>query len=103
MVVLAVLLFIVGVILFGAGFVLFANGTGVAPQRRTKDDPTGVKRAASRTPWRDVFRQVPKSFRLVKGHEATHEERLAVAGALLLLTGVMALCVAILSVIAAFI
>ena len=36
------------------------------------------------------------------GHEASHEEKLAAGGALLLLTGVLALCVAILSVIVAF-
>ena len=102
MLALAVVLFIVGVILLVAGFVLFANGSGTAPKQRAKDDPTGVKRAASRTPWGNVFRQVPKSVQLVTGHEGSHEEKLAAGGAVLLLTGVVALCVAILSVIVAF-
>ena len=43
---LAIVLVIVGVASFAIGFVLFANAAGVAPQRRTPEDPTGVKGAA---------------------------------------------------------
>lgn len=102
MVALAVVLFIVSVISFAAGFVLFANGVGAAPHERTKDDPTGVKRATTRTPWGDIFRHVPKSVRLVTGQKSTHEERLAAGGALLVVIGIVALCVAILSVVAVY-
>lgn len=102
MIALAVVLFIVGVILSVAGFVLFANGTGAAPHERTDNDPTGVKRATSRTPWRDVLRHLPTSVRLLGGHEASHEDKVAAAGSLLLLTGIVAFCVAILSVVVAY-
>lgn len=102
MIALAVVLFIMGVIAVAVGFVLFANGAGAAPHERTKDDPTGVKRATTRTPWKDVFRHVPKSVRLVTGQESTHEERLAAGGAVLLLIGIVAFCVAVLSVIVAY-
>lgn len=102
MIALAVVLLILGVLLFAFGYVLFANGAGVAPHQRTEGDPTGVKRATSRTSWRDAFRQVPRSVRLVTGHESTHEERLAGGGAVLMLAGIVALFAAILSVIVAF-
>ena len=102
MIALAVVLFIVSVISFAVGFVLFANGVGAAPHERSKDDPTGVKRATTRTPWRDVFRHIPKSIRLVTGQKSTHEERLAAGGAVLLLIGIVALCLAILSVVVAY-
>ena len=61
MLALAVVLFVAGVILLVAGFVLFAIGSRRAPMQRTEDGPTGVKRAASRTPWGSVFRQVPRA------------------------------------------
>src|ERR1700730_7425039 len=38
----AVVLIVAALVSFLGGFVLFANGAGVAPQRRTPDDPTGV-------------------------------------------------------------
>ena len=102
MIALAVVLFIVGVMLSVAGFVLFANGTGAAPYERSGEDPTGVKRAASQTSWRDVPRHIPASVRLLGGHDASHEDKLAAAGSLLLLSGIVALCVAILSVVVAY-
>ncbi len=101
MVVLAVVLFLAGLVLCVVGFILFANGTGAAPRERTDDDRTGVKRAASRTRWGDIFRHVPTSVRVLRGHEASHEDKLATAGSLLLLTGIAAFGVAILSLVVA--
>ncbi len=101
MVALAVVLFLAGLVLSVVGFVLFANGTGAAPRERTDDDRTGVKRAAARTRWGDIFRHVPNSVRLLRGHEASHEDKLSAAGSLLLLSGIVAFGVAILSFIVA--
>lgn len=102
MVVLAVVLFIMGVVSFAVGFVLFANGVGAAPQSRTENDPTGVKRAASRVPWRDVFRHAPKSVSLLTGRKGSREDKLAAFGSLLVLIGIVAWCVAVLSLIVAY-
>ena len=105
MIALAVVLVIVGVILFAVGFVLFANGTGAAPQQRTDDDPTGIKRATSRTSWGGVLRHLPANVRLLAGadEKASHEDKLAAVGSLLLLSGIGALCVAALSVVVAYV
>jgi hypothetical protein len=103
MIALAVVLLIIGVILLVAGFVLFANGTGAAPHERTDEDPTGVKRASSRTPWGGVLRHLPTNVRVLAGQEASHEDKLAAAGSLLLLSGIGALCVAALSVAVAYV
>lgn len=102
MVGLAVGLAIVGVVLFGVGFVLFANGVGVAPHNRTKSDPTGVKRAASRVSWGDLFRGMPKSVSMMANQEASRSDKLAASGSLLVLIGIVALCVAVLALIAAY-
>ncbi len=103
MIALAVVLLIVGLILLAVGFILFANGTGAAPHQRTEDDPTGVKRATSRTSWGGVLRHLPTNVRLLSGQEASHEDKLAAAGSLLLLIGIGALCVAVLSVVVAYV
>lgn len=103
MVALAVVLVIVGVILMAGGFVLFANGTGAAPHQRTEDDPTGIKRASSRTSWGGVFRHLPTNVRVLAGQKASHEDKLAAAGSLLLLTGIGALCLAALSAAVAYV
>lgn len=102
MLVLAIVLLVVGVLLVIGGFVLFANGTKAAPHERTDDDPTGVKRATARTSWRDIFRYLPTSVRLLTGHEASHEEKLAAAGSVLLVSGIGAFCLAIVAVVVAF-
>ncbi len=102
MLALAIVLLIVGVLLVIGGFVLFANGIKAAPHRRTDDDPTGVKRATARTSWPDIFRYLPTSVRLLRGHEASHEEKLAAAGSVLVVCGIGALCVAIVSTVIAF-
>jgi hypothetical protein len=101
MVALAVVLFLAGLILSVVGFILFANGTGAAPHERTDDDRTGIKRAAARTSWRDVFRHLPTNVRVLGGHEASHEDKLSAAGSLLLLSGIVAFGVGILSFIVA--
>ncbi|HVQ97234.1 MAG TPA: hypothetical protein VMS16_00195 [Mycobacterium sp.] len=103
MVALAVVLLIAGLILLAVGFVLFANGTGAAPHQRTEEDPTGIKRATSRTSWGGVFRHLPTNVRLLAGQKASHEDKLAAAGSLLLLIGIGALCLAALSVIVAYV
>lgn len=103
MIALAVVLLIMGLVLLAVGFVLFANGTGAAPHQRTDDDPTGAKRATSRTSWGGVFRHLPTNVRLLAGEEASHEDKLAAAGSLLLLSGIGALCVAALSVVVAYV
>lgn len=103
MIALALVLVIVGVILLVGGFVLFANGTGAAPHQRTEEDPTGIKRASSRTSWGGVLRHLPTKVRVLTGQKASHEDKLAAAGSLLLLSGIGALCVAALSVIVAYV
>jgi uncharacterized membrane protein HdeD (DUF308 family) len=103
MVALAVVLLIAGLILLAVGFVLFANGTGAAPHQRTEEDPTGIKRATSRTSWGGVFRHLPTNVRLLAGQKASHEDKLAAAGSLLLLIGIGALCLAAFSVIVAYV
>jgi hypothetical protein len=97
----AVVLLIGGVVVFTAGFVLFANGVGVAPHNRTQGDPTGVKRAASRVSWRDLFRRVPGSVNVMLNKQAARSEKLTASGSLLVLIGVVALGVAVLAFLAA--
>ena len=104
MVALAVVLLIASLILLAVGFVLFANGTGAAPHQRTEEDPTGIKRATSRTSWGGMFRHLPTNVRLLAGQQkASHEDKLAAVGSLLLLCGIGALCLAALSVIVAYV
>lgn len=101
MVMLAVGLFVAGVLLVAVGFVLFANGTGAVPRERTEHDRTGIKRAASRTPWSGVFRDLPANVRVLAGQKASREDKLAAAGSLFLLTGVAALALGVLSLVVA--
>ncbi|ETW26530.1 hypothetical protein MGAST_17430 [Mycobacterium gastri 'Wayne'] len=100
---LAVLLVVVGVASFVVGFVLVTNGTAVAPRRRTEDDPTGVKRAASRVAWPDVFRRMPTSFAVTLDENANRSDRLAAVGSLCVLIAALAWCIAVLAVITAFV
>jgi hypothetical protein len=100
---LAVVLIVMGLVSFMGGFVLFANGTGVAPHRRSPQDPTGVKRAASRVEWADVFRGMPRCLSVFLNEDANRSERLAAAGTFLVLVAVVAACLAVLALVAAFI
>jgi hypothetical protein len=100
---LGIVLIVVGVASFVLGFVLFANGTGSAPQRRTREDPTGVKRAASRVEWPDVFRRMPSSPSVLLDKNANQDDRLAAVGSLSVLAAVLAGCGAVLALIAAFV
>ncbi|ETZ99328.1 hypothetical protein I547_5658 [Mycobacterium kansasii 824] len=77
---LAVPLIVAGVASFAVGFVLVTNGTAVAPRRRTDEDPTGIKRAASRVAWPDVFRRMPNSFAVTLDENADRSDRLAAVG-----------------------
>jgi hypothetical protein len=96
-------LLIAGVVLLAVGFVLFANGTGAASHKRTDEDPTGVKRAASRTPWSGALRHLPANIRVLSGEDASHEDKLAAIGSLLLLIGIGTLCLAALSGVVAYV
>jgi hypothetical protein len=95
-------LFVVAAAAFVAGFVLFANGAGVAPQRRTSEDPTGIKRANARLAWSDVFRRMPSSLGTMLDKEASREDRLTAVGSMCVLAAVLALCAAVLALVAAF-
>lgn len=88
---------------FLVGFVLFANGTGVAPQRRTAEDPTGVKRAGARVKWPDVFRRIPSSTAVLLDKDAERGKRLAALGALFVLAALLAGLGAVLALIAGFV
>jgi hypothetical protein len=94
---LAVVLAILGVVLFAAGFVLFANGSGVAPHRRTSADPTGVRRAATRVAWADMFRGMRTCLTVMRDEGANRNDRLAAAGSLLVLAAIVAGLVALLA------
>ena len=100
---LAGVLIVVSVASFVIGFVLFANATGVAPHRRTEEDPTGVKRAASGVDWPDVFRRMPGSPGILLDKNSNREDRLAAAGSLSVLAAVIAVFGALLAVLAAFV
>jgi hypothetical protein len=97
----AVVLLIGGIVVFAAGFILFANGVGVAPHDRTQSDPTGVKRAASRVRWGDLFRRSRTAVNVLINKEAGQGEKMAASGSLLVVIGIVALCVAVLGFLAA--
>lgn len=97
----AVVLLIGGVVVFAAGFILFANGVGVAPHDRTRSDPTGVKRAASRVRWGDLFHRSRNAVNVLINKEAGQGEKMAASGSLLVLIGIVALGVAVLAFLAA--
>jgi uncharacterized membrane protein len=99
----AVVLIVAALVSFLGGFVLFANGAGVAPQRRTPDDPTGVRRAASRVAWPDVFRGMPRCVANFLKENASRSERLEAAGSFLVLVAVIIACLALLALLAALI
>src|SRR3954447_19300024 len=84
------LLVLVGAAFFVMGFVLYADATGVAPPRRTSDDRTGVKRAAARVEWSDVFRRIPSSFSVILHKDADRSDRRAAVASLAVLAGVLA-------------
>jgi len=100
---LAVVLIAVSVASFVIGFVLFANATGVAPQRRTPDDPTGAKRASARVEWPDVFRRMRGGFRAILDDNANRSDRLAAVGSLFVLAAILAAVVAVFALLAALI
>ncbi|GAB3033042.1 hypothetical protein [Mycobacterium bourgelatii] len=88
--ILGALLVVVGVVVFAIGFVLYANATGVAPERQTPDDRTGVKRAAARVKWSDVFRRIPSSLTVIAvDDDAKQSERRAAFGSLTVLAGLL--------------
>lgn len=99
---LALVLVVVGAVSFVVGFVLVANGAGVAPRRRTREDPTGIKRAGSRVAWPDVFRRMPGSLGVMLDKNADRDERLSAFGSMFVLAAVLAGCGAVLALVAAF-
>ncbi len=101
MLLLACVLAVVGVVSFVAGFVFFANGAGVAPHRRTPDDPTGIKRATKRVEWPDVFRGMRRCVSRLLNEESPRSDRLRAAGSFLVLIGLVATFIAILAFLAA--
>jgi uncharacterized membrane protein len=94
---------VIGVVLFVAGLVLFANGTGVAPHRRTSGDPTGVRRATTRVAWPDLFRGMRRCLTVMRDESANRSDRLAAAGSLLVLSAIVAGFVALLAFITALV
>ncbi|GFG65158.1 hypothetical protein MKUB_26480 [Mycobacterium kubicae] len=100
---LAITLLVVSVVSFALGLVLFTNGTGVAPHRRTSDDPSGVKRAADRVAWPDVFRRMPSSLAVLMSEKSARHERIAAAGSLCVMIAVIAAVIAVLALLAAFV
>lgn len=100
---LAIVLFVVSVASFVIGFVLFANAMGVAPQRRTPDDPTGAKRASARVEWPEVFRRMRGGFRVILDENADRSDRMAAVGSKFVLAAILAAVVALLALLAAFI
>lgn len=100
---LAVLLIVASVASFAVGFVLVTNGTAVAPRRRADEDPTGIKRAASRVAWPDVFRRMPSSFAVMLDENADRSDRLSAVGSLCVLIAVLAWCIAVLALITTFV
>lgn len=87
---LAISLVVVAAVCVVAGFVLFANGAGVAPRRRTEEDPTGFKRAGSRVAWPDVFRRMPSSPGVMLDKDAARDDKLTALGAMLVLAALLA-------------
>lgn len=100
---LGAVLIVVSVASFLIGFVLFANAVGVAPQRRAHGDPTGLRRAADRVEWSDVFRRIPSSFGVMLDDGANRSERLAAAGSLFVFIAILAAVIAVLAFLAALI
>lgn len=94
---LALVLLILGAVMFVAGLVLYTNGAGVAPARRTADDPTGFKRATSRLEWRDLFGRMPRVVQLMMNKQAERSEKLMTVGSLCVLVGLIAWFVAALA------
>ncbi len=99
----ALVLVLVAVASLVIGLVAYANGAGVAPHRRTKEDPTGIKRASSRVEWSDVFRRMPSSLGTFVDKESSREDRLTALGSLAVLAAVLAACAAVLALIASMV
>ena len=96
-------LVVVGVALFVAGLVLFANGSGVAPHRRTSSDPTGVRRATTRVVWPDLFRGMRTCMSVMRDESANRSDRLAAGGSLLVLAAIVTGFVALLAILTALV
>jgi hypothetical protein len=100
---LALVCVIVGAVMFVVGLAFFTNGAGVAPAKRTADDPTGFKRATSRLQWGDVFRRMPRSVRVMINQQADRSDKLMALGSLCVLLGVLTWFVAVFAFITGFV
>lgn len=100
---LALVCLIVGAVMFVAGLVLFTNGAGVAPVDRTPDDPTGFKRATERLDWRDLFRLLPRSPKVMLDEGAERGDRLMALGSAAVFVGLIAWFAAVLALITALV
>ena len=94
---------ILGAALFVAGLAFYTNGAGVAPARRTSDDPTGFKRATSRVDWGDLFRRMPRVVPVMMNQQAERSDRLMALGSLSVLVGLLAWLVAAVAIITALV
>jgi hypothetical protein len=94
---------ILGAVLFVGGLAFYTNGAGVAPARRTSDDPTGLKRATSRVEWGDLFRRMPRIARVMLNQQAERSDKLMALGSLSVLVGLLAWLVAVLAIITALV
>ncbi|HZQ30472.1 MAG TPA: hypothetical protein VFB19_01910 [Mycobacterium sp.] len=99
MAVLAIVLAVVGVVLIVLGIVLFANGAGVNPEGSTEVER--VRQGFARVPYRDVFGLMPRSVKLATDPEASRRDRARAAGSFSVLVGLLLICLAVLSGIAA--
>lgn len=100
---LGALLVVVGIVVFVIGFVLYANATRIAPERRTPDDRTGVKRAAARVEWSDVFRRIPSSLSVILvDDDQKRSDRRAAFASLTILAGLLSVGAGGLALLAAF-
>jgi hypothetical protein len=92
---------VLGAVLFVAGLAFYTNGAGVAPARRTSDDPTGLKRATSRVEWGDLFRRIPRIVPTMMNHQAQRSDKLMALGSLSVVVGLLTWFVAVLAIITA--
>ena len=100
---LGVVCVILGAALFVAGLALYTNGAGVAPARRTANDPTGFKRATSRLEWGDLFRRMPRVVRVMMNQQAERSDKLMTLGSLCVLASLVAGFAAVLAFITALV
>lgn len=92
---LAIVLMPVGWGIILASFKLFATGAQATPEFSTVADPSGIKRAASRVAPKELLRHLSTSLGVIANQRASRGAKQKAWGALGVLCGVLACCVAI--------